>query len=749
MSMNQRSCEDIYYQYRSQAINHPRTYLESLPSLKLKAQVPPMALALNSVEAWLVRGDFCKARQELDALAAEIKKTADPSLKSLWQLLRHSLMFQTSVDTQTAQEELDKAARYQVMSGSSALECEVLLHRCLQNMQPWEITQSEETLQKAMNSAIKSGQQELVLEVYLAFIQLYLTQNLVEQANRELLLIHDLIQPDLYPLKYLQLYNLRGIISNMTRSWKEAAEHFKSGINLAEEHGYGYQLAQLWMNLGISLVSQKDFNGGIAMYDQSLAMLSKNADVSLPLRAKIISNKARALSMGERIPESIELMNSALLEAQKEGRERDTNILRINLADALIEVERFDEVPELIDTAIAYFEEHKLWDMAQSGYLCKARYFEARQDYQSAFDSMEQLYQVSRRHFQENFSSQSRRYRQRIEDLRNEYLLLKNQCASLDSLGTRNSGQSLIGEHPLIKMAISNSLQAAKYPFVNVHIYGESGTGKEIIARLIHANSQSSKAMIAINASTISPNLIESELFGHVKGAFTGAVSDHKGKFMLASEGTLFLDEISDMPLDCQAKLLRAIEHQTIIPVGSVKELSVKCRIVSASNRRLTDLIKANLFRLDLYHRLNKVEIYLPPLRERLSDLPALTSHFVKRFAREFGQAVPVIEASFLQRLQNHSFPGNVRELMNVIERIFILKPKAHWDASQLDGLIDEAPGAATEPVNISQTLSQKERQLIIDTLEKVNWKQKEAAKLLEMTESTLSRHMKKLGVKK
>jgi transcriptional regulator with PAS, ATPase and Fis domain len=747
--MSKQSVEDFYYRYHSQAINYPQVYPESLPALKHKAQVPASVIALNTVNAYIISGEFTLARIELNAIASQIKKTGGPALRSHWHLLNHTIMYQTATDQPTMQNELDKAASYQSLSGSHALESEVLMHRCVPNMQFWEITQSEETLQKAMNATIKSDRQELILDVYLGYIQLYLTKNLVEQANREMMLIHDIILPDQNPLRYVQLTNFRGIICNMTRSWKEAEGHFRTGIGLAEKHGYIYQLAQLWMNLGISLASQRDFNGSIEMYDKSLGLLSNDKGVNLPLRAKIVTNKARALSMGERLTESVELMQEALAEARRAGRERDGNILRINLADTLIELGRFDGVPEMIDAANAYFEENKLWDMAQSAHLCKARYYEARQDYRSAFESMEQLYQVSRKYFQENFSSQSRRYQQRIEDLRNEYLLLKNQCSNLVRLGIEERNLSLIGDNPLIKVAIANAIQAAKYPFVNVHIYGESGTGKEIIARLIHESGQSSKTMIAINASTISPNLIESELFGHVKGAFTGAISDHKGKFMLANEGTLFLDEISDMPLDCQAKLLRAIEHHSIIPVGSDKELSVKCRIVSASNRKLTDLVKANLFRLDLYHRLNKVEIFLPPLRQRLSDLPALTTHFVKRFAREFGHGVPTISEAFFTRLQKHSFPGNVRELMNIIERIFILKPKPHWYAEQLDGLIDESSNSSPKPGNISQSLSQKERQLIIDTLEKVNWKQKEAAKLLEMTESTLSRHIKKLGVKK
>jgi len=747
--MSKQSLQDVYYQYQSQAINYPRAYLKALPDLQRKEQVPATVVALNAINAYGVSGDFGKAMRELEDLAASLKKTGDPFLRCQWHLMRHGLIFLTTIDAQGTMEELDKAAVFQELSGSSALECEVLVHRCICNQLTWELTQCEEVLQQAMAAAIRSGQQELVMDVYLANIQLYLGNNLPDQANRELTLIREMIQPDTNPLKYTQLLNMGGIVNNMTRSHQEAEKQFQAAISLAEQNSYLFQLAQIRMNLGICLLNQRDYDGSIAMYDKCLELLPPVAGKSLPLHSKILSNKARALSMYGRLDEAIGLMEQAFAEAGSSGRLREQNIIRVNLADTLIEAERFEGVLEMLDAAIQYFEENKLWEHVQNGHLCKARYYEVRQDYQSAFDSMEQLYLAGRKYFQENFSNQGKRYRQRIEELRNEFFMLKNQCASLERLGGKDTCVSLVGEHPLIKAAIANSLQAAKYPYVNVLIYGESGTGKEIIARLIHESSQSSKPLVAINASAISPNLIESELFGHVRGAFTGAVSDHKGKFAMAHEGTLFLDEISDMPLDCQAKLLRAIEHHTIIPVGGTREIKVNCRIVSASNRKLTDLVRANQFRLDLYHRLNKVEIYLPPLRERLSDLPLLTAHFVKRFAREFGHAVPVIEESFLQRLKEHSFPGNVRELMNIIERIFILKPKSHWDAAQLDGLIGgiNTPWGHTD--NITDSLKQKERQLIIDTLNKVGWKQKEAARLLNMTESTLSRHIRKLGIKR
>jgi len=253
---------------------------------------------------------------------------------------------------------------------------------------------------------------------------------------------------------------------------------------------------------------------------------------------------------------------------------------------------------------------------------------------------------------------------------------------------------------------------------------------------------------VAVNASALPPNLMESELFGHVRGSFTGAVSDHKGKFVQADRSTLFLDEISEMPLELQAKLLRAIETHSITPVGGNRDIAVNCRIISATNRRMSELIHKNLFRLDLYHRLNKVEIHLPPLRERLSDLELLCEHFVERFAKEFALPVPKLEDSFYSRLQKYHFPGNIRELMNIVERIFILKPKLSWDRFQLDGLVDETTNQSLVGTgSIQENMEQTEYQLILGALQKANWVQKEAARLLGMTESTLSRHKKRLGI--
>lgn len=205
---------------------------------------------------------------------------------------------------------------------------------------------------------------------------------------------------------------------------------------------------------------------------------------------------------------------------------------------------------------------------------------------------------------------------------------------------------------------------------VPVLVRGETGTGKELVSRAIHQQSpRASGPLLALNCAAVSPNLIESELFGHTRGSFTGAVGDRAGHFVSASGGTLFLDEIGDMPLDMQAKLLRALEERVVRPVGSSKTVPVDVRLVAATNRDLAGLVEEKRFRADLYYRLNVVTIELPALRDREGDVPRLVEFLLARIADELGVARPEVSAEALAALERHSWPGNVRELENELRR--------------------------------------------------------------------------------
>lgn len=281
-------------------------------------------------------------------------------------------------------------------------------------------------------------------------------------------------------------------------------------------------------------------------------------------------------------------------------------------------------------------------------------------------------------------------------------------------------------------------------------IKGESGTGKELIARAIHYTSaRSSGNFVAVNCSTIPENLLESELFGHKKGAFTGAVSNKMGKFELSSGGTIFLDEVADLRYDLQAKLLRVLQEKEIERVGDPKPIKVNIRVITATNKDLEALLKSGEFREDLYHRINVVPIQLPPLRERTDDIPLLVHHFKSKF----GASDCRIEREVLAVFKSYGWPGNVRELENIIQRSLLLR--RYPDKLTVEDLPDHIRGVNTQPLHFllnvpdeGISLEEVEKELLLYSLRKHNWNQTRAAKFLGITRQALIYRMEKYGLR-
>jgi len=289
-----------------------------------------------------------------------------------------------------------------------------------------------------------------------------------------------------------------------------------------------------------------------------------------------------------------------------------------------------------------------------------------------------------------------------------------------------------------------------------VLIYGDNGTGKELVARTIHALSRRRAGpFVEVNCAAIPEELIESELFGHVKGAFTGAVGDRRGKFEVADGGTIFLDEIGDMSLKTQAKVLRVLQEQVVEPVGGTSGVRVDVRVLAATNKELPAEIRAGRFREDLYFRLNVIPIFVPPLRDRTDDIPLLAGHFMGGFAKEYGRRMKTLDPSAVTALQEYAWPGNVRELRNVIERLMIMVPGdtigAH-DLAFLDGPFaavavanenEEGGGALT----LQSARNRFERDFILKTLAAQNGNISRTADLLGVERSNLYRKMRALGI--
>jgi two-component system response regulator PilR (NtrC family) len=288
----------------------------------------------------------------------------------------------------------------------------------------------------------------------------------------------------------------------------------------------------------------------------------------------------------------------------------------------------------------------------------------------------------------------------------------------------------------------------------NVLVTGESGTGKELIARAIHElGDRREGPFITVNCAAIPENLLESELFGHVRGAFTGALHNKEGLFELANGGTIFLDEVGDLPLPLQVKVLRAIQEKTFRRVGGTHDQQVDVRIVSATNRRLEEEVAQGRFREDLYYRLNVIEIPLPPLRERRDDVALLVDHFVDKYSRELGKDVKGVSDEALATLAAYRFPGNVRELENVIERAVALTRGPVIEVEALPRSVleheDPAPEARIprDGVDLDKMIADYERSLILEALRPAGGVKKKAARLLGISFRSLRYRLEKLGI--
>jgi two-component system nitrogen regulation response regulator NtrX len=307
----------------------------------------------------------------------------------------------------------------------------------------------------------------------------------------------------------------------------------------------------------------------------------------------------------------------------------------------------------------------------------------------------------------------------------------------------------LVGEHPDI-LAVLETVRKVASTNARVLIMGENGTGKEMVARTLHEMSpRAGEAFIEVNCAAIPEELIESELFGHEKGSFTGAVSRRTGKFELADGGTLFLDEVGDMSHNAQAKVLRVLQESVFERVGGAETITVDVRVIAATNKDLLEASRSGEFREDLYYRLNVVPIVLPPLRERISDLPLLVDHFLRKTARELGQPVKKVTKRALDVLKEYSWPGNVRELRNLIERVIILAPGKSID---VDDLPDLGPAKKAEEMffdrdTYNEFKDDVEREFFERKLRLYGYNVSKTARKLGMQRSNLYKKLEKYGI--
>ena len=323
----------------------------------------------------------------------------------------------------------------------------------------------------------------------------------------------------------------------------------------------------------------------------------------------------------------------------------------------------------------------------------------------------------------------------------------ENACL-IEEIKSEHNFEEMVGNSPAFR-ALTETIRRVAPTDATVLITGESGTGKELAARALHSlSSRRHKPLVKVNCAAIAPSLVESELFGHVRGAFTGALDRRVGRFEFAQGGTLFLDEVGELPLEIQAKLLRVLQEHEFEPVGSNRTIQVDARIIAATNRRLEEAVSEGRFRADLYFRLNVFPVVLPPLRERRSDIPDLVSYILVNYNRQFGRTIESVADETLKRLTDYDWPGNIRELQNLLARAVVLSVGS---CIKVGSRIFPS-SQVTEPdvAEASQDLNQIEKNHISRVLKDSRWViegSKGAAVVLGMHPNTLRSRMKKLGI--
>ncbi len=336
------------------------------------------------------------------------------------------------------------------------------------------------------------------------------------------------------------------------------------------------------------------------------------------------------------------------------------------------------------------------------------------------------------------------------KSLQSENILLKQVVRD------RYHFNNIIGQSPNM-LALYDLLEKVAPTKTNILITGESGTGKELVAKAIHYNSpRKDKPFVTLNCGAIPESLIESELFGHMKGAFTDAITTKKGLFEIADEGTIFLDEISELPLLMQVKLLRVLQDKEFKRVGGTEDIRVDVRIISATNKELEEAVREKRFREDLFYRLNVIQIKLPPLRERREDIPLLAMHFLKKYAEELNKNISGISPEALRILLNYHYPGNVRELQNIIERAVALENSSELTAQNLSSYLEQQPLAKknlfdleipNEGIDLEKVVEELEKSLLLKALDKTKGIKKKAADLLHINFRSMRYRLEKYGL--
>ncbi|MDZ4121732.1 MAG: sigma 54-interacting transcriptional regulator, partial [Candidatus Cloacimonadaceae bacterium] len=449
----------------------------------------------------------------------------------------------------------------------------------------------------------------------------------------------------------LIINNLSTLYSILLR-FEDAAEVLNRGIHIAETHQIHMRKVLLLFNLGVLYLRQDQYQ---LCYEKLTECedFSRSIGFSDPRYClELYSNLAGAC----RYLENYEEARGYLEQAEAIARDlKDASMVKeieVNKANLYLRMGKSEEARKLLTNCRNYFRKHGKHEKLIVCQMNLAEYYEQKKDYPKTISLLKEISPLYQEYLSRILDEKAEEYDREMKNQLSRFDRVKEDYSRLASRFTDQIRGEFIGQSAQHQKVLQMALLAAQHPVASVLITGESGTGKEVIANLIHMNGvRSAGPFVAVNVSAITSSILESEFFGHRKGSFTGAVADHKGFFQQANHGTLFLDEIGDMPRDLQSKLLRVLETRKVTPVGSTSEISIDCRVICSTNRKLEEMLSNNLFRLDLFHRLNTIEIDIPPLRDRSEDIPLLITHYARLLAKQNNQKSPIISNQFMARM--------------------------------------------------------------------------------------------------
>lgn len=519
-----------------------------------------------------------------------------------------------------------------------------------------------------------------------------------------------------------------------------AEEYSQKSIGIFQETNTQKGIYKNLINMGV-MYSKSDSHKALRYYNKAL-------DILKPM--KNYSNLAICTSNIGSVYSDIKKYDLALkyyFEALKISEDNGVNAFiphfNQNLGRIYIELGKPDKALEFVNKSLEVSQKKKKLELIKANHELLSYIYQKKEEFKTALEHYQHFHEVSNKIINKEMIKKISGLKKKHDESNQKLIETQKDNSLISGILEKSINMNFVGRSPAIKKVLELAMTVASNKDANVLIIGENGTGKEIIAHIIHhAGFRKDKLFVPVNCNAIPESLAESEFFGYKKGAFTGADKDKIGFLEAANDGTIFMDEITEMPISLQSKLLRVLEDRKIRKIGSNKEVQVNFRVISATNKDVKGLIKSNDFRIDLFYRINTMEIHIPPLRERKEDIEALLEFFIMEFSRSMNKKNLRIENSVIQKLYKYDFPGNVRELRNMAERAIILL-KGSVVTPDLFDLPRTQSDIAGSHSNIRVTLGDMERMMILQAMKEKNNNQREAAKILGISYSTLYRKLK------